>query len=103
MANYSCSGPLRPLFHSTPGRSGGPEPDLDKSAVGNHGRSRPEVADPDQDSAHAIEMGALVGPQLVWGSLHVDDAAFGNSPRGRLGQLAKSIMPIGFIGFSNIR
>jgi len=66
----------------------------EQSRIGNHNRRGLEIADPNDDPAHAHEKSALVSAAHLAGrSLHVDETAFGNgaSDIGRFGTLAKFV------------
>src|SRR5579859_2021828 len=70
---------------------------LPRSGISGKRRSRLEIADPDNDSAHTHEVSALVSTAHVAGrSLHMDEAAFGNGAGDivRLWTLAEFVEPI---------
>src|SRR5579859_6254119 len=70
---------------------------LPRSGISGKRRSRLEIADPDNDSAHTHEVSALVSTAHVAGwPLNMNEAAFGNGACdiGRFGSLAEFVEPI---------
>jgi hypothetical protein len=78
---------------------------LEQSRIGSYHRSGLEIAHPDNNSAHAHEISALVGTTPSTGRpLHMDETALGNGSGdiGRFGTLAKFVEPVRNVVLGNV-